>query len=378
MKAPMKKMPKLGFGLMRLPQIDGEIDLPQVCEMVDAYMNQGLNYFDSAYVYHGGQSEVVMRKAIVQRYPRDSFYLATKLPAWEMTCKEDCDRIFNEQLQRAGVDYFDFYLLHSLSDGKNYDNYVKYDCFRWAMQKKAEGKIKYFGFSFHGTSELLEQVVDEHPEIDFVQIQLNYADWANPIVGSARNYEILRSRGIPIVVMEPIKGGTLAEPGLLPAECAQEMKAARPDASLASWALRFVASLEGVATVLSGMSAREQMEDNLRTFRNFQKLDVQETAIIDRAIQKITNADFIQCTSCRYCCKGCPAGINIPVLFRAMNTTRINPDDRRPYVFYRETTAVSGKADSCLECGQCESVCPQHLPIMELLKEAAVTLNKQV
>ncbi len=204
MTIDLKNMPKLGFGLMRLPETEGKIDHEEVCRMVDAYMDAGLNYFDTAYVYHGGLSEVEAGASLVKRYPRDSFMLATKLPAWELKTEADRDRIFNEQLERAGVDYYDFYLLHSVEDG-NVDTYERLDCFNWGLKKKKEGKIKHFGFSFHGSPELLSKVLDNHPETEFVQIQLNYADWNNPVVRSGKLYELLYERDIPMIIMEPVK-----------------------------------------------------------------------------------------------------------------------------------------------------------------------------
>lgn len=372
MSIDRNRIPKLGFGMMRLPEKDGVVELPKVCEMVDTFMKAGFNYFDSAYVYHGGKSESIIKETIVDRYPRDSFYLATKLPGWAMKGPEDRDRMFNEQLSRCGVDYFDFYLLHSLEDGNNYDTYEKYDCFNWAMEKKAEGKIRHFGFSFHGTPELLEKVLDQHPEVEFVQIQLNYADWSNPLVQSGRLYEILSSRQIPVIVMEPVKGGTLAN---LAPELDGMLKAANPDASSASWAMRFVGSLDGVMTILSGMSTKEQVEDNLNTFTNFVPLTQEEHGIIDAVVQKMLDMPLIPCTSCRYCCDGCPAGIQIPDVFRALNTTRMYPKDNRPRMFYNNLTDHSGKASACVACGQCEGVCPQHLPVIELMKEAAEKLG---
>ena len=251
MSINLNEMPKLGFGLMRLPEKDGQIDLDHVCHMVDRYMEAGLNYFDTAYVYHGGKSEVAAREAIVKRYPRESFTIATKLPAWEMKTEADRDRIFNEQLERAGVDYYDFYLLHSIEDG-NVDTYERLNCFDWGVEKKKEGKIRHFGFSFHGSPDLLIRLLDEHPEVEFVQIQLNYADWKNPVVRSGQLYQILHERNIPIIVMEPVKGGTLAS---LKPELEEKLRDARPGASIASWALRFVASLPGVMTIRSGMSS---------------------------------------------------------------------------------------------------------------------------
>ena len=369
MSIDLNRMPKLGFGLMRLPQTDGKIDHEHVCRMVDAYMAAGLNYFDTAYVYHGGLSEVEAREAIVKRYPREAFMLATKLPAWCLHGPEDRDKVFQEQLDRAGVDYYDFYLLHSVEDGSNYDTYVKYDCFNWAMQKKAEGKIRHFGFSFHGSPELLESVLDQHPEVEFVQIQLNYADWNNPVVQSGRLYEILRDRGIPIIVMEPVKGGTLAT---LKPELEAMYRGLRPEASMASWALRFVGSLPGVMTILSGMSSDEQMRDNLATFADFQPLTEQERDAVEKVTAIMLDIPLIGCTACRYCVDGCPMGISIPDVFRAMNTRTLYNEQFRPKTFYRNLISQGhGKASACVQCGQCEGVCPQHLPIIDLLKQAA-------
>lgn len=373
MSVDLNKMPKLGFGLMRLPQKDDKIDLDRVCQMVDSYMKAGMNYFDTAYVYHGGESEVAAREAIVKRYPRDSFYLATKLPAWNIKSPEDVDRIFNEQLERAGVDYFDFYLLHSVEDGGNYDTYEKYDCFSWGVKKKSEGKIKHLGFSYHGSPELLEKVLDKHPETEFVQIQLNYADWNNPVVRSGELYEILHKRNIPIIIMEPVKGGSLAN---LNPELEAKYKAARPDSSAASWALRFAGSLDGIMTILSGMSNEEQMQDNIGTFTHFEPLTENEKGLIAEVTSIMLNIPLIGCTSCKYCCDGCPSKISIPDVFKAVNTKSLYNEEFRPKAFYGGVLSHSGRASSCIECGQCESVCPQHLPVIKLLKEASEWLDK--
>lgn len=242
------------------------------------------------------------------------------------------------------------------------------------MEKKEQGKIRHFGFSYHGTPELLEQVLDRHPEVEFVQIQLNYADWNNQVVQSGRLYEILHRRGIPMIVMEPVKGGMLAN---LQPELEELLKAVRPETSAASWALRFVGSLDGVMTILSGMSSEEQMEDNLNTFRHFEPLSEQEQQVIQTVVKKMQDKPLIQCTSCRYCCDGCPMSIHIPDIFRALNTARLYPGDNRPKMFYKNLVgAGSGRAGDCIGCGQCESVCPQHLPVIELLKEAADTLEQ--
>ena len=372
MAIDLSKMPKLGFGLMRLPENNGQIDLERVCTMVDKYMAAGLNYFDTAYVYHGGKSEVAAREAIVRRYPRDSFYLATKLPAWNMNTEADRDRIFNEQCERAGVDYFDFYLLHSIEEGNNYDTYERLKCFDWGLQKKAEGKIKHFGFSFHGTPALLERVLNDHPEVEFVQIQLNYFDWSNPVIASGKLYEILHERNIPMVIMEPVKGGTLADPA---PEAAELFRSVRPEASAASWALRFVGSLDGVMTILSGMSNEVQMDDNLATFKNFEPLSGTERDTITKALGIMQGTPTIGCTACRYCCDGCPQGIMIPDIFRLINSVRIYNEGWRAKNFYNAHIAPAAKASDCIGCGQCEGVCPQHLNITELLKDAANQLE---
>ncbi|MBP5492008.1 MAG: aldo/keto reductase [Clostridiales bacterium] len=373
MSIDLAKMPKLGFGLMRLPEKDGNIDIDHVCRMVDKYMQAGMNYFDTAYVYHGGKSEVAAREALVKRYPRESFMIATKLPAWELKEEADIEKVFNEQLERAGVDYFDLYLLHSVEDGSNYETYVKYDCFSWGVQKKAEGKIKHFGFSYHGSPELLEEILNAHPEVEFVQIQLNYLDRSNPVVRSEELYNILAQRKLPIIVMEPIRGGMLAS---VAPELEAKFRAVRPDKSVASWALRFVGTLPGVMTILSGMSSEEQMDDNIGTFTNFEPLSSEEQAVVDEVTKEILKVPQIGCTACKYCVDGCPMNISIPDVFRTINTLRRYPDDWRSKNFYSGVISRHGKASDCISCGQCESVCPQHLPIIDLLKEASEILEK--
>lgn len=370
----LNKMPKLGFGLMRLPEKDGEVDIERVKTMVDKYMNAGMNYFDTAYVYHSGKSEVAAREALVKRYPRESFMLATKLPAWEMKTESDRDRIFNEQCERAGVDYFDYYLLHSIEDGNNYDTYEKLDCFNWGWKMKDAGRIKHFGFSYHGSPELLDEITDKHPDMEFVQIQLNYLDRTNPVVRSQKLYDILHKKNIPMIIMEPVRGGMLAN---MAPEIEAKFKAVRPNDSVASWALRYCGTLEGVATILSGMSTEEQMDDNIKTFKNFEPISADEMKIIDEVTKEILSVPQIGCTACKYCVDGCPQKISIPDVFRTVNTLRRYPDDWRAKNFYSGLVGRSGKASDCVECGQCESVCPQHLKIIGLLKEAAALLDKE-
>lgn len=367
------KMPKLGFGMMRLPEQDGIIDISQVCDMVDSYMQSGMNYFDTAYMYHNGKSESVVKEALVDRYPRDSYFLTTKLPQWMMKGKEDRDKIFNDQLERTGAGYFDIYLLHSVEDGEKYDGYVEYDCFNWAMEKKAEGKIRHFGFSYHGTPELLDEILAAHPEVEIVQIQLNYADWDNPLIQSGKLYEVLRKYNMPILVMEPVKGGSLAQ---MDSGLEELFKQQRPEATIASWALRFAGSLPGVVTILSGMSNQEQMQDNLNTFTNFEPLSDKEQETIREVVRKMASMPNIPCTGCRYCVDGCPQNILIPDVFKALSSLRMSGETWRSQSFYQKLVEQgSGKAGTCVACGQCEGVCPQHLPITELMKEAAGKLD---
>jgi predicted aldo/keto reductase-like oxidoreductase len=298
--------------------------------------------------------------------------IATKLPGWEIRQESDIERIFNEQCERAGVDYFDFYLLHSIEEGNNYDVYEKYDCFSWGLKAKEQGRIRHIGFSFHGTPELLEKVLDKHPEMEFVQIQLNYLDRTNPVVHSQKLYDILHERNIPIIVMEPVRGGMLAN---MAPEIEAKFKARQPDKSVASWALRYVASLPGVMSTLSGMSTEEQMDDNIRTFTDFEPIAADEMKIIDEVTDAILSMPQIGCTACKYCTDGCPMHISIPDVFRTINTLRRYSDDWRAKNFYSGVVSRGGRAADCVGCGQCEGVCPQHLPIIDLLKEAAGILD---
>lgn len=367
----LTNLPKLGFGMMRLPKTDNEVDQKRVRDMVDAYMASGMCYFDTAYMYCDNKSESIVKATLVDRYPRDAFWLTTKLPVWMMERKEDRDRIFSDQLQRTGAGYFDLYLLHSVEDG-NYEKYLSFDCFSWAIEKKNEGLIRHFGFSYHGTPELLDKILTDHPEVEIVQIQLNYADWDNPMVQSRRLYEVLRKHNKPILVMEPVKGGSLAT---TTPDVEEKMRAVLPQASVASWALRFVGSLPDVVTILSGMSDEAQMADNVATLGSFRLLSEEEQAVIAYAQQAIAQSPAVPCTACRYCVEGCPQGIVIPEVFRALSALRLYGEKKQPHEFYQDLVKASGKAADCLQCGQCEGVCPQHLPIIELLKEASSRLD---
>lgn len=358
---------KLGFGLMRLPKDkQGQIKLDEVQRMVDSYMERGFNYFDTAYVYEG--SEEAIRQTLVEKYPRDVYTLADKLPAWKLTCQEDVERIFQESLNRTGVDYFDFYLLHSV-EKSHYPTYEKYQCFDFIQEMKKQGKIKYMGFSFHDDADFLDKVLTEHPEIDFVQLQLNYLDWENGVIQSRRNYEVARKHHKPIVVMEPVKGGTLAS---FSDDIERIYKDYAPQKSIASWALRYVASLDGVMTILSGMSNVQQMNDNLDTMTHFEKINNEEAKLIKQVTDQVLSYPTIPCTKCRYCTPGCPMHIQIPDLFTAYNSAKMYGENRRYDTYYKDhSTGDYQPAKACIACGQCESVCPQHLEIISLLKEVS-------
>lgn len=358
---------KLGFGLMRLPKDkQGQIKLDEVQRMVDSYMERGFNYFDTAYVYEG--SEEAIRQTLVEKYPRDVYTLADKLPAWKLTCQEDVERIFQESLNRTGVDYFDFYLLHSV-EKSHYPTYEKYQCFDFIQEMKKQGKIKYMGFSFHDDADFLDKVLTEHPEIDFVQLQLNYLDWENGVIQSRRNYEVARKHHKPIVVMEPVKGGTLAS---FSDDIERIYKDYAPQKSIASWALRYVASLDGVMTILSGMSNAQQMNDNLDTMTHFEKINNEEAKLIKQVTDQVLSYPTIPCTKCRYCTPGCPMHIQIPDLFTAYNSAKMYGENRRYDTYYKDhSTGDYQPAKACIACGQCESVCPQHLEIISLLKEVS-------
>ena len=368
-------MKKLGFGMMRLPLLNEEdkksIDKKTVCQMVDTFMERGFTYFDTAYMYHEYESERAVKDVLVTRKDRDSYTLASKLPVMQLKEKEDMERIFNEQREKCGVEYFDYYLLHAL-DAEHYKTVKRLDCFGFAMQKKAEGKVKHVGFSFHDKADKLEEILQRHPEAEFVQLQINYADWDNPAVASRKCYDIARRFGKPIVIMEPVKGGFLAQP---PASVEKILTEANPDVSAASWAIRFAASLPGVLTVLSGMSDEAQMADNLSYMGDFKPLSESEQAVIRKAQAAIAAIDAIPCTGCRYCVAGCPKQIPIPNIFSAMNREMVygQTDDAKRRCA-NATTGV-GKASDCIACGQCERACPQHLPIIADLKKCAAALE---
>ncbi len=366
--APMK----LGFGLMRLPKNpDGSIDIPQVAEMADRFLAAGGTYFDTAYVYDNGKSEEAFRKAVAERYPRDSYTLCTKLNAW-MQCHDEqsAKQQFYTSLERTGVGYFDYYLLHALQRS-NYKKYDEYHLWDFIAEQKAKGLVKHWGFSFHADPELLEELLTLHPEVDFVQLQINYADWEHPGVASRRNWEICKAHGKPVTIMEPVKGGVLADP-IAPVKQVFDQTGSK--LSYAGWAIRYAASLDNILTVLSGMSSLAQMEDNLSYMKDFRPLSADEQAVIARA-QAVLNADqSIACTACHYCTEGCPMSIPIPEIFTVRNRSKGSPQFRTERE-YNNVTQGRGRASDCIQCGQCESACPQQLPIITLLEQIAAQLE---
>ena len=355
---------KLGFGLMRLPKLeDGTIDVEQVKKMVDLFIEAGGTYFDTAYAYPG--SEEAIRQVLVERYPRDTYTLASKLMCSpDMSSEEEAKNEFNITLERTQAGYIDYYLLHAIQRG-NYKKYEEFHIWDYVKELKEKGLVKHYGFSFHGDPDLLKELLARHPDVDFVQLQINYADWENPGVKSRENLEICREHGKKVVVMEPVKGGILADPIPTAKEIFDK---ANPDVSYASWAVRFVASQDGIFKVLSGMSSLEQMENNLSYMKDFRPLSEEEEKVIEAAQEAINADKSIPCTGCRYCTEGCPMGIPIPDIFAVENRRKGSPEFRtkREYVI---VTTGKGKASECLQCGQCESVCPQHLPIISLLEK---------
>lgn len=365
--------PKLGFGLMRLPMLEDkkEFDMDQVCQMVDEFLAAGGKYFDTAFVYPG--SEEAIGKALCQRHPRESYYLASKLNAQAWACgnEQEAKDELRISLERTGAGYFDFYLVHSITRA-SLPLYDLYGIWNYMKEAKDKGLVRHWGLSFHDEPELLDEVLKAHPEVEFVQLQINYADWDNKTIQSRACYEVAVKHGKPVVVMEPVKGGMLANP---PGPVAALLQAANPDMSMASWAIRFVASLPEVMVVLSGMSKLEQMQDNLSYMRDFEPLSAEEQLTVQQAREALKRVDQIPCTSCHYCTKGCPAGIHIPEVFNVMNTYKLYGDLKMARADYSWRPG-GAKASECLQCGQCEGACPQHLPIIELLEQVVETLEK--
>jgi predicted aldo/keto reductase-like oxidoreductase len=364
---------KLGFGLMRLPMQGEEVDIEQTKQMVDLFLEKGFTYFDTAYGYNDGKSEEAIKTALVDRYPRERYQLATKLPAWAgPKTAEEARQMFRTSLKRTGVAYFDFYLLHNLGDNRTrfFDDFGIWD---FLEERKQNGLINHLGFSFHDRAAVLDEILTKHPEMEFVQLQINYADWESETIESRKCYEVARKHNKPVIIMEPVKGGLLAD---LPGNLGNILKEANEQASPASWAIRFAASLDGLITVLSGMSTLAQMKDNLSYMEEFRPLSSEEKATLGKVQAALALIPNIPCTNCQYCMKGCPQKIVIPKLFGALNLYLIYNNLMRAKGNYKWETREGGAASQCIECGQCEAACPQHIRIINELKKAAALLEK--
>ena len=363
---------KFGFGFMRLPMQGEDVDIAETTKMVDFFLENGFNYFDTAHGYLSGKSEKALKTCLTSRHSRDSYILTDKLTGSFFEKQEDIRPFFESQLEACGVQYFDFYLMHA-QNASVYKKFKSCKAYETALELKNEGKIKHFGISFHDTAEVLDMILSENPQIEVVQIQFNYLDFDDVAVQSRKCYEVCRKYNKPVIVMEPVKGGRLAS--LVPeAEKAlTELKGGSP----ASYAVRFAAGFEGVMMVLSGMSNMEQMRDNISFMKDFKPLDETEKNAVNRVVEIMRSQQFIPCTSCRYCTDGCPKHISIPDLFACMNAKKQHKDWNSDFYYNDVYTKNNGKASDCIKCGRCEEACPQHLEIRKLLEMVAVQFEKE-
>ena len=352
-----------GFGCMRFPMKDGEVDTIEVCKMVDAFIDAGFNYFDTAHGYLSGKSELALRDCLTSRYPRESYLLTNKLSSPHFEKESDIRPLFEEQLKACGVDYFDFYLMHA-QNRTNFEKYKACRAYETAFELKKEGKVKHVGLSFHDTADILDQILTEYPEIEAVQIQFNYLDYDDASVQSRLCLETCQKHGKAVLIMEPVKGGSLVN---LPDDAAEVLDALG-GGSHASYAIRFAASFDNVVMVLSGMGNMDMMNDNLSYMTDFKPLDEKELAAVFKVAEIIKSKNLISCTGCKYCTDGCPANIAIPNLFACMNESNKWKNWNSSY-YYGIFTKDRGKASDCIDCGACEDICPQKLPIRELLKQ---------
>lgn len=366
----VKKM--LGFGCMRLPMDGDKIDIEQFKKMVDVFMANGFNYFDTAHIYHDGESEKAIREAVSSRYPRESFILTDKLTTNCFNKQEDIRPLFEQQLKDSGVDYFDFYLMHS-QDAAIYEKFRRCNAYETALEMQKEGKFRHFGISFHDKAEVLEQILKDYPQIEAVQIQFNYLDYGDPAVDSRRVYEVCEKYGKAVIVMEPVKGGNLVN---LPEKAQGILDSLNSGMSNASYAIRFAASFPNMFMVLSGMSDLAQINDNMSYMKDFKPLDEKEMQAVNDVRKAFSEINLIPCTACHYCTSGCPMNISIPELFSCYNH-KVNFHDWNQDYYYAQITRDGGKPSECIECGQCEGICPQHLEIIRLLKDVSGEFEKE-
>ena len=359
-----------GFGCMRLPEVDGGIDTEECKKMFDKFLEEGFNYFDTAHGYLGGKSQTTLRECLTSRHPRESYVLTDKLTEPYFNKREDIRPFFESQLLACGVDYFDFYLMHA-QDKRIFEKFKRCQAYEEALELKKEGKIKHFGISFHDKAEVLDKILTEYPQVEVVQIQFNYVDYEDPSVESRKCYEVCVKHGKPVIVMEPVKGGSLVN---LPEE-AKKVFADLNGGSPASYAIRFAASFENVMMVLSGMGSMAMVEENTSYMKDFKPLDRRELEAIDKVRAIFRAQNLIPCTACRYCTDGCPKHILIPDLFACLNAMRAFKTWNAEY-YYNIHTTGHGKASDCIGCGKCEKSCPQHLPIRALLKDVAREFEK--
>lgn len=364
---------KLGFGCMRLPLLEnGEVDTVLFAKMVDKFIAEGFNYFDTAHGYVRGKSETALRECLTSRYPREKYILTDKLSTHHFNSQEEIRPLFESELAACGVDYFDFYLMHA-QDANIFAKFKRCRAYETALQFREEGKIKHFGISFHDRAAVLEQILTEYPQIEVVQIQFNYADYEDPSVESRKVYEVCEKHGKPVIVMEPVKGGSLVT---LPEEAQAIFDGLGGGRSNASYAIRFAAGFDNTMMVLSGMGNLEMVEDNTGYMKAFQPLSAQERAAVDKVTQIFRSQNLIPCTACRYCMEACPKGIHIPDLFALLNAKKCFGNWNTDYYYNNIHTAEGTKAKDCLKCGKCEKICPQHLEIRNLLEDVSAEFDK--